>query len=72
MRMADEAFTLLVASGDTVARTLTTAIYHLHANPAHLQRLQEELETVMPEAQGNIDIKTLEGLPWLVRLHLHQ
>ena len=42
--MAQEAFSILTASGDTVARTMTAAMYHLHANPWTLRRLKKELK----------------------------
>lgn len=66
--MAEEAMTLLTASGDTGARTLTVAMYHLHANPQCLQRLREELKSVMPKATDDVEVKKLEALPWLVRI----
>lgn len=67
LRMVEEACSLLFASGDTSARVLTTALYHLHTNPEHLKRLHDELQAVMPDADSNINVQILENLPWLVR-----
>ncbi|KAF2180108.1 cytochrome P450 [Zopfia rhizophila CBS 207.26] len=64
-RMAQEGFNILSASGDTIARTLTTAMYHLLANPPALQKLKDELRTVMPDPSIEVDLTTLEALPWL-------
>jgi cytochrome P450 len=64
--MAQEAFSILSASGDTIARTTTAAMYHLHTNPHTLNRLKEELKYAMPDPYGPIDMITLENLPWLV------
>ena len=68
--MAEEGFSILTASGDTIGRTLTTAVYHLLANPEHVIRLREELASVMPNPMGDPELVQLENLPWLVRLHL--
>jgi cytochrome P450 len=65
-RMAQETFSILSASEDTIARTMTAAVYHLHANPHTLERLREELKYAMPDPSVSIDMVTLENLPWLV------
>jgi cytochrome P450 len=65
-RMAQEAFNLLSGCGETMARTMTTAMYHLHVNPHTLKRLKEELKAAMPGPYAPIDMITLENLPWLV------
>lgn len=67
-RMAQEGFSVLVASGDTIARTLTTAVYHLLANPHVLGRLREELVTVLPGRNDEVELRQLESLTWLVSL----
>jgi cytochrome P450 len=64
--MAQEAFSILSASGDTIARTMTAVMYHLHANPHTLVRLREEFKYAMPDPSAPIDMATLENLPWLV------
>ena len=66
-RVAQEAFVVLVAGGETTARVLTTATFHILANrETVLLRLKEELTTAMTDPDENIDMKTLEQLPWLV------
>ncbi|KAF2467747.1 cytochrome P450 [Lindgomyces ingoldianus] len=64
-RMAQEGFSILSASGDTIARSMTAAMYHLHANPPVLKRLKEELKQAMPNPYAHVDLATLEALPWL-------
>ncbi|KAK7697488.1 hypothetical protein SLS64_013500 [Diaporthe eres] len=64
-RMAQEGFSVLVASGDTIARTLTTAVYHLLANPHVLGRLREELVTVLPGPNDEVELRQLESLSLL-------
>jgi cytochrome P450 len=65
-RMAEEAMTLLIASGDTGARVLTVALFFIHENPKILQRLREELRRAIPDATDHVPLKELQGLPWLV------
>ncbi|KAL8722842.1 MAG: hypothetical protein Q9225_000729 [Loekoesia sp. 1 TL-2023] len=67
-RIAQEGFVVLVAGGETTARVLTTATYHLLADKrSALKRLKEELATVMVEPDTQVPVKVLEQLPWLVR-----
>ena len=65
-RMAHEGFEILLAGSDTTARTMGIATYHLIANPHIVQKLREELKTVMPNTQDTIEIQTLLALPGLV------
>ncbi|KAK1856234.1 cytochrome P450 [Colletotrichum chrysophilum] len=65
-RMAQEGFSVLTASGDTIARTLTAAIYHLLANPEYLGRLRDELDSVMPDPNTPVHLKSLENLTWFL------
>lgn len=65
-RLEQEAFNVLTASGETTGRNMTVALYHLLANPVHLERLREELRTVMPQADDDVPLNRLEELPWLV------
>lgn len=65
-RMAQEGFTVLTASGDTIGRTLTTAVYHLLSNPNHLAKLKEELRAAMPDSNMDVPLSKLENLPWTV------
>ncbi|KAL8765571.1 MAG: hypothetical protein Q9209_007402 [Squamulea sp. 1 TL-2023] len=65
-RITQEAFVVLVAGGETTARVLTTAAYHLVANrDTALSRLKEELATVFVKPETRVDVKDLEQLPWL-------
>ena len=65
-RMGEEAFTVIAAGGETVARTLTTAAYHLVANPSMLQKLRAELREVQPDPREHTELQQLEQLPYLV------
>lgn len=68
-RLAQEAFVALVAGGETTARALTVATYHILANHERvLPRLQEELQMVMPERDTQAHMVELERLPWLVSI----
>lgn len=68
-RMAQEGFSVLTASGDTIARTLTAAIYYLLANPEYLGRLRDELDSVMPDPNTLVHLQSLENLTWFVSSH---
>ena len=68
-RMGQEAFSIVAAGGETVARTLTTATYHLLSNPAMLERLRNELREVQPDPRVLPGVQKLEQLPWLVSHH---
>ena len=65
-RMAHEGFEVLLAGSDTTARTMGIAVFHVLANKDIQVRLRKELETVMPDPQSVIELRTLQGLPWLV------
>ncbi|KAL0778599.1 hypothetical protein CaCOL14_004857 [Colletotrichum acutatum] len=65
-RMAQESFTVLTASGDTIGRTPTTAVYHLLSDPNQLAKLKEELRAVMPDSSMDVPLRKLESLPWIV------
>ena len=67
-RLAHEGFEILLAGSDTTARTMGIAVYHLIANPQIVQKLREELKTVMPRPQDIVELRILEALPWLVSL----
>ncbi|PQE07536.1 cytochrome P450 protein [Rutstroemia sp. NJR-2017a BBW] len=64
-RLAHEAFVVIVAGGETTARSLAFAMYHIHANPRVLERLLEELTTAIPNATTPPSMKSLEKLPYL-------
>ena len=66
-RIAQDGFVILVAGGETTARVLATATYHLLANPdSSLLNLKKELAVVMEDPKIRPDIRILEQLPWLV------
>ncbi|KAI9760261.1 MAG: hypothetical protein M4579_001775 [Chaenotheca gracillima] len=64
-RMGDEGFGLIAAGGDTAARILSTATFHLLSNPEALARLKEELRQLMPDPQQLPSVVRLEEAPWL-------
>lgn len=66
-RIAQEAFVVLVAGGETTAQVLTTATFHLLANKdTALLRLKDELNGIMLDPEIQVSLKILEQLPWLV------
>ena len=68
-RVAQEGFVVLVAGGETTARVLITATFHILANrETVLLRLKDELATAMADPDTQVDMKQLEQLPWLVSL----
>jgi hypothetical protein len=65
-RLAQEAFTIIVAGGETTARVLTTATFYMvEYKDRILPRLREELRPISESSEG-ITLKALEQLPWLV------
>jgi cytochrome P450 len=69
-RLAQEAFTIVVAGGEATARVLAVASFHIVANKHRvLSALRLELEAAFPDKYAQLDLKTLEKLPWLVRTH---
>ncbi|KAL8697028.1 MAG: hypothetical protein Q9224_002505, partial [Gallowayella concinna] len=65
-RIGEEAFSIIAAGGETVARTLTIATYHLLVNPTALERLRDELKGVQPDPDIALEYRTAEKLPWMV------
>ena len=65
-RLGEEAFSIIAAGGETVARTLTIATYHLLANPAALERLRTEIRDSLPELSATLGFESADKLPWLV------
>jgi cytochrome P450 len=64
-RITDEAFVMVVAGGETTAKTLTNAVYHILANPAWKNRVLLELDAAMPDASSLPHYADLERLPVL-------
>jgi hypothetical protein len=66
-RLAQEAFTIVVAREESTARVLTTASFHIVPNKHRIPLLlRVELETAFPDPDTELDLRTLEKLPWLV------
>lgn len=66
-RVAQEGFVVIVAAGETTARMLTTATFHILANKdTVLPKLQQELNEAIPDPSIRVTLLTLEKLPWLV------
>ncbi|KAL8885902.1 MAG: hypothetical protein Q9215_006310 [Flavoplaca cf. flavocitrina] len=64
-RMSQEAFSIIAAGGETVARTLTTMTYYLITNPPILAKLRQELQSAQPDPMNPLPFQELEQLPWL-------
>ncbi|KAI4254498.1 MAG: hypothetical protein LQ352_003073 [Teloschistes flavicans] len=56
---------LLAAGFETTGFTLTTATYHILANPSILLQLQQELQSHIPSASNIPPWRTLSKLPYL-------
>lgn len=56
----------MVAGGETTARILTLAFFYILANASVLVRLQEEIDTAVPDVGKAPALKSLENLPFLV------
>lgn len=65
--MASEACAVVVAASETMSRTMALAMYYLLTNAKALERLEDELLTVMPDVRVIPSIRSLEKLPWMVR-----
>lgn len=61
-RLADEAFGVVIAGGDTVGRVLANLFYHIHANPEWLEKVHQEVDCVMPTATTSPKLSDLENL----------
>ncbi len=67
-RLAHEGFVMVSAGGETTSRVLTMALFHIVSNTRVLERLQEEIMMVMPDATSSPSVKVLSELPYLVML----
>lgn len=65
-RIAQEGFALIAAGGETTARILTIATFHILDNPNVLQKLQVELNEAMVDRMELPNLGALRELPWLV------
>lgn len=70
VRMADEAFTLIAAGGETTARVICLALFYiLEDKQSIMPQLMNELVSVMPEKTTKPKLRDLEKLPWLVSVN---
>ena len=65
-RIAQEVFTLVVAGSSSAARVMTRMTFHLASEPSILERLQQELRTLMIDRFVTPELEQLEALPYLV------
>jgi cytochrome P450 len=64
-RLGDEGFVVIIAGTETTARMLTAFTYHVYSNPDILAHLRSELDSVLPTLDAQLDLKTIEVLPYL-------
>lgn len=69
-RLADDAQMMVMAGTLTTASTLEVITFWLLRKPNTLQKLKDELRTVMPSAEdvGRVPLTTLEGLQYLTAI----
>ncbi|KAJ5513066.1 hypothetical protein N7463_002618 [Penicillium fimorum] len=60
-----EALTQLIAGSDTTSNTLTGIFYWLLKTPGVLQKLQAELDAVIPSPTDEISFQSVKDLPYL-------
>ena len=62
-----------IAGTETTSWTLANCTFYLLSNPEMLQRMQDEIKTVMPDGTiDNVSVSELEALPYLVRCPLNE
>lgn len=66
-RLQDEGQTLVGAGSETTAKSLSLITFYIMQDEKMLQRLRDELRTVMPSSTARPSLKVLEQLPYLVR-----
>ena len=59
---------MIVAGGESTARILRIAIFHILSNVDVLRRLQDEVVTAMPDVSKMLSMKVLKELPYLALL----
>lgn len=64
-RITDEAYIMVVAGGETTAKTLTNVMFHLLTNRDWLDRVREEVYSVMPGREVLPHYGVIEQLPYL-------
>lgn len=63
--LVSEAIVMLVAGTDTTAASLAVSLHYLFQQPETYRKLQEEIQSVMPELNSKPKIQTLDTLPFL-------
>jgi hypothetical protein len=63
--LTDEGFSLVIGGTETTARSLSLGMYHLLSDPHLLNKLREELRSVMPTPESKPTWNELEQLPYL-------
>ena len=64
--LQDEGQTLVGAGSETTAKSLSIITFYLLKDKTKLQRVRDEIHTVMPDATSLPSLKALEKLPYLV------
>jgi cytochrome P450 len=64
IRLKSEAKTILNAGTGTVSWALVTAVWYLTTMPDKMERLREEIRTVMPDPLCPAELTKLEQLPY--------
>ena len=70
-RLAQEAAVVIVAGGETTARSLELGVFYILNNPSVLARLQEVAAKAMPDVSKTPSAKSLEEIPYLVSAYLN-
>ncbi|KAL2793511.1 cytochrome P450 [Aspergillus keveii] len=64
-RQEEESLIVLAAGTETTGRTLSLAAYYIYKDQGLLQRLREEIRTVLPTPTSTCALSELERLPYL-------
>ncbi|KAI6081688.1 cytochrome P450, partial [Hypoxylon rubiginosum] len=64
-RLQDEGMIVIIAGTETTARALTMASYYIYQNKPMLQKLRDEIKTVMPSPTSDAPWSELEQLPYM-------
>jgi len=67
-RLQDEGSTLVAAGSETTAKSLSVITFYLLQDKAKLEKLRQELRTVIPTPDSPVSLTALEKLPYLVGL----
>ncbi|KAF8218320.1 cytochrome P450, partial [Mycena galopus ATCC 62051] len=62
---ASDGIVAIVAASDTTASTLSSIVWFLLSNPEHYRRVQEELDSVIVDADDSFDVNKHEELHFL-------